>query len=56
VDLLIGDYSKAKAQLGWEPLTRMKDLAVLMTEADMELAVGEAKTTSFSNPGLSFAT
>ncbi|MCK9590203.1 MAG: GDP-mannose 4,6-dehydratase [Terrimicrobiaceae bacterium] len=36
VDLLIGDYSKAKRELGWEPQTRMKALAELMTEADMK--------------------
>ena len=35
VDLLIGDYSKAKAQLGWEPKTRMKALAELMVDADL---------------------
>jgi len=35
VDLLIGDYSKAKRALGWEPQTRMKALAALMTDADL---------------------
>jgi len=35
VDLLIGDYSKAKQQLGWEPKTRMKGLAELMVDADL---------------------
>ena len=37
VDLLIGDYSKAKRQLGWEPKTRFMDLVRLMVNADMEL-------------------
>jgi GDPmannose 4,6-dehydratase len=37
VDLLIGDYSKAKSQLGWEPRTRFADLVKLMVEADIEL-------------------
>lgn len=37
VDLLIGDYSKAKAKLGWEPKTRMKELAKLMVDSDLEL-------------------
>lgn len=41
VDLLIGDYSKAKAQLGWEPKTRMAGLAKLMVEADMDLLQGK---------------
>jgi GDPmannose 4,6-dehydratase len=35
VDLLIGDYSKARAELGWEPKTRMKALAELMVDADL---------------------
>ena len=37
VDLLIGDNSKAKRQLGWEPKTRFKDLVKLMVDADVEL-------------------
>jgi GDPmannose 4,6-dehydratase len=42
VDLLIGDYSKAKAKLGWEPLTRMHALAKLMVDSDLKLASEEA--------------
>jgi GDPmannose 4,6-dehydratase len=41
VDLLIGNADKAKQRLGWEPKTRFKDLAVLMTEADWQLAKSE---------------
>jgi GDPmannose 4,6-dehydratase len=37
VDLLIGDYSKAKEKLGWEPTTKFADLARLMVDADIEL-------------------
>ena len=37
VDLLIGDYGKAKKQLGWEPKTRFVALAKLMVDADVEL-------------------
>jgi GDPmannose 4,6-dehydratase len=37
VDLLIGDYSKAKRQLGWEPKTRFVDLVKVMVDADMDL-------------------
>ena len=37
VDLLIGDYSKAKRQLRWEPKTRFADLVKLMVDADIEL-------------------
>jgi GDPmannose 4,6-dehydratase len=32
VDLLIGDYSKAKKKLGWEPKTRFVDLVKLMVD------------------------
>ena len=38
VDLLIGDYSKAKARLGWEPQTRMQALARLMVDADVAVS------------------
>jgi GDPmannose 4,6-dehydratase len=37
VDLLIGDYSKAKRQLNWEPRTRFADLVKLMVDADIKL-------------------
>ena len=43
VDLLIGDYSKARATLGWEPKTRMAALARLMTDHDIRLAQAEAR-------------
>ncbi len=35
VDLLIGDYSKAKQKLGWEPRTTFQGLIELMTDADL---------------------
>ena len=37
VELLIGDASKAKSQLGWEPKTKFADLARLMVDADIQL-------------------
>ncbi|MGA9777698.1 MAG: GDP-mannose 4,6-dehydratase [Verrucomicrobiia bacterium] len=37
VNRLIGDYSKARRQLAWEPKTRFVDLVKLMVEADIEL-------------------
>jgi GDPmannose 4,6-dehydratase len=43
VDLLIGDYRKAKKKLGWAPKTRMAGLAKIMVEHDLELAKREAK-------------
>ena len=36
VDLLVGDYSKAKAKLGWEPTVRFRELVHMMVEADRE--------------------
>jgi len=36
VDYLIGDYSKAKKQLGWEPKTSFKKLVEMMIKADIE--------------------
>ncbi len=42
VDLLIGDYAKAKARLGWEPKTRMKALAQLMVDSDLAQARKDA--------------
>ena len=37
VDLLIGDYSKARRELGWEPKIKFADLAKLMVDADIAL-------------------
>jgi len=34
VELLLGDASRAKAALGWEPKTSLQDLARMMMEAD----------------------
>jgi GDPmannose 4,6-dehydratase len=36
VDLLLGDASKAKRVLGWEPKTRFKELVRLMVDADVQ--------------------
>jgi len=36
VHLLIGDYSKAKRKLGWQPKVKFKDLVKIMVEADLE--------------------
>jgi GDPmannose 4,6-dehydratase len=41
VDLLIGDASKAKKKLGWEPKVRFKDLVKIMVDADLVLAKQE---------------
>jgi GDPmannose 4,6-dehydratase len=36
VDYLIGDYTKAKQKLGWQPETSFKELVHLMVDADLE--------------------
>lgn len=46
VDLLIGDYSKAKQNLGWEPKVKMHELAKIMVQADLEL-IRAGKMTAF---------
>jgi len=43
VELLLGDYSKAKEKLGWEPETNCQQLAQIMIESDMKLAEREFK-------------
>ncbi len=37
VDRLIGDASKAKRNLGWEPRTSFEELIRLMVDADLKL-------------------
>ena len=50
VEILIGDYSKAKRQLGWSPKTTFVELAKLMVDADIKLLSdhrsGKIKVTS----------
>jgi GDPmannose 4,6-dehydratase len=41
VDMLLGDASKAKEILGWSPKVGFKELARIMTDADMRLAQRE---------------
>jgi GDPmannose 4,6-dehydratase len=36
VDLLIGDYSKAREKLGWQPKTTFRELVRIMVNADFE--------------------
>ncbi len=36
VELLIGDYTKAKNELGWEPHTKYNELAEIMLKRDIE--------------------
>ncbi len=41
VDLLVGDASKARSVLKWQPKVTFKELARMMTDADMKLAEHE---------------
>lgn len=43
VDLLLGDASKVKSVLGWEPKTTFRKLVEIMTDADFKLAEKEAR-------------
>ena len=46
VDLLVGDASKARRVLGWQPRTTFRGLVSLMVDADLAVqASSEAKTT-----------
>jgi GDPmannose 4,6-dehydratase len=37
VDILVGDYTKAKEKLGWAPKTTFKELAKIMVKHDLKL-------------------
>jgi GDPmannose 4,6-dehydratase len=54
VDVLLGDASKAREQLGWEPKVRFKELIELMVDADVaELEAQLAgKVTRYSHEGV----
>ena len=41
VDLLLGEAAKAKKVLNWKPKVTFKDLAIMMTDADMKIAEHE---------------
>ena len=43
VDLLLGDPTKAKQKLGWEPKVTFRGLVQMMCDADMALAQQEAR-------------
>jgi len=47
VDLLLGDASKARRELGWEPKVTFKELVQLMVDHDLELARGEKRMAEF---------
>ena len=37
VDILLGDPSKAKSKLGWEPKVKFEELVKMMVNSDIEL-------------------
>jgi len=43
VDLLVGDGSKARDKLGWEPKTPFADLVTMMVDADLALLEGRLR-------------
>ncbi|MDP1822151.1 MAG: GDP-mannose 4,6-dehydratase [Archangium sp.] len=47
VELLIGDYDKAKKKLGWEPKVRFKELVEMMVDADLKRLEQRRPTDSF---------
>jgi GDPmannose 4,6-dehydratase len=49
VDLLLGDATKAREKLGWEPKVDFKQLVRLMVEYDLDLARQEATHKSISS-------
>ena len=52
VDHLIGDASKARRELGWEPRTSFEELIRLMVDADYRLLSGGGQLRERSWPGL----
>jgi GDPmannose 4,6-dehydratase len=49
VDLLLGDYSKARKTLHWEPKVTFRQLVVMMTDADMKIAENEKVIADYEN-------
>jgi len=46
--LLLGDATKAKTELGWEPKVSCEKLAHMMVDSDLKLAKDEQKLASVS--------
>jgi GDPmannose 4,6-dehydratase len=51
VDILLGDAAKAKKVLNWEPKVTFRELARMMTDADMKIARREKIIEEHENPG-----
>ncbi|MFP6599956.1 MAG: GDP-mannose 4,6-dehydratase [Deltaproteobacteria bacterium] len=50
VDLLMGDASKAKRELGWQPEVTFEGLVDLMVDADIEMVAGEVSNGQAERP------
>lgn len=50
VDLLVGDASKAKRVLGWEPRVSFRELVRMMAEADVALVRSETERVAATQP------
>jgi GDPmannose 4,6-dehydratase len=46
VDLLVGDYAKARSVLGWKPATPFENLVRSMVEADLDLVEARLRSRS----------
>jgi len=54
VDVLLGDYSKAKEKLGWEPTVRFEELTRMMVDTDVKQVEDElaGRVTRYSHEGV----
>jgi GDPmannose 4,6-dehydratase len=54
VDYLLGDSTKAREQLGWEPRVRFEELVQIMVDADIEALDDQlaGKVTVYSHEGV----
>ncbi len=46
VDLLVGDSTKARTELGWTPQVDFQDLVTMMVDADLDLLNGKLRGIS----------
>jgi GDPmannose 4,6-dehydratase len=51
VDFLLGDASKAKRELHWEPKVKFRELVRMMVDADLVLAEDEKVIRDHRNNG-----
>ena len=51
VDQLMGDASKARRELGWEPKVRFRELVKLMVNSDLAFVRGQAVAQAAREPG-----